>query len=309
MEKKCKKCNVVKDISEFGKDNRSKFGTENRCYLCKNANSKQYYEANKEKIKEQQKQYYEANKRKPNLQEIKTEQEKKRLFEEGKKQCNKCNIVKDVSEFSIEKRNRDGLRGECNVCRTFYYKQKYGKQYREANKEKNKVKKKAYYEVNKDKKKAYDEANKDKIREYRKQYNKANRGNLQKNEKEKLKTDSFFKLKKYTRSSIKRYLKDGKSKRTREIIGIDYKEFQDYLEVEYTDGMHLDHIVPLSWANNDEEVYTLNHYSNFQIITAEENLAKKDTYCKSENLKKVLDNHNDLAKLNKIIERNSDKIK
>ena len=72
--------------------------------------------------------------------------------------------------------------------------------------------------------------------------------------------------------------------------------------------MHLDHIIPLSWAINDEEVYTLNHYSNFQIITAEENLDKKDYYCKSENLKKVLDNHNDLTKLKKIIERNSDKI-
>ena len=102
---------------------------------------------------------------------------------------------------------------------------------------------------------------------------------------------------------------NGKSKRTPEILGLDYKEFKDYLEVEYTEGMHLDHIVPLSWANNDEEVYILNHYSNFQIITAEENLDKKDFYCKSENLKKVLDNHNDLTKLNQIIERNSDKIK
>lgn len=112
-----------------------------------------------------------------------------------------------------------------------------------------------------------------------------------------------------TRANIYRYLKDGKNKRTREVVGIDFKEFQDYLEVEYTKGMHLDHIIPLSWANNDEEVYILNHYSNFQIITAEENMAKSDSYCKSENLKKVLDNHNNITKLNQIIERNSDKIK
>jgi len=108
---------------------------------------------------------------------------------------------------------------------------------------------------------------------------------------------------------VEGYLKDGKSKRTREITGIDYKEFQDYLEVEYTEGMHLDHIIPLRWAINDDEDYALNHYANFQIISAEENLIKSDSYCKSENLKKVLDNHNDLTMLNKIIERNSDKIK
>lgn len=118
----------------------------------------------------------------------------------------------------------------------------------------------------------------------------------------------MFRLTINTRRAITRYLRDGKSKSTREIIGIDYKEFQDYLKVECSEGMHLDHIIPLSWAINEDEIYTLNHYSNFQIITAEENLAKKDTYCKSENLKKVLDNHNNLTKLNKIIERNKDKI-
>ena len=99
-----------------------------------------------------------------------------------------------------------------------------------------------------------------------------------------------------------------KSKRTEDVLGIDFKEFHSYLGKEYKEDMHLDHIIPQSWAINDEEVYILNHYSNFQIITAEENLAKRDLYCKSENLKKVLDNHNELTKLNKIIERNSDKI-
>ena len=89
---------------------------------------------------------------------------------------------------------------------------------------------------------------------------------------------------------------------------MDFKEFQTYLKEEYTEDMQLDHIIPISWAINEVEVYTLNHYSNFQIITAKENRTKSDRYCKSENLKKVLDNHNDLTKLNKIIERNSDKI-
>ena len=249
------------------------------------------------------------------------------------KKCKKCNVVKDVSEFSKDNNRKDGLQYECRVCckewrednrekikqhreankdEAKQYREANkdkAKQYRETNKEKSKEANKEYYNSNKDKYKQNYKINIEKIREYNKNYAKANRSNLRKNENERLETDSLFKLKKYTRGAIKRYLEGTKSKRTREIIGIDYKGFQNYLEVEYTEGMHLDHIIPQSWANNDEEVYILNHYSNFQIITAEENLTKSDRYCKSENLKKVLDNHNDLTKLNQIIERNSDKIK
>ena len=234
------------------------------------------------------------------------------------KKCNKCNVVKDVSEFNKTKSNKDGLDSICRECG-----REKAKRYREANKEKIKQ----YYQSNKqriiDRVKKYDKVNKEQKKIYKKLYDQDNKEHIkeyyQANKEKKIKysveykkirrkTDNFYRLKDSIRGNIYRYLKDGKSKTAREIIGIDYKEFQDYLKVEYTEGMHLDHIIPLSWAINDEEVYILNHYSNFQIITAEENLAKSDTYCKSENLKKVKDNHNNLTKLNKIIERNSDKI-
>ena len=119
----------------------------------------------------------------------------------------------------------------------------------------------------------------------------------------------MYRLKINIRRVVRKYLKGGKSKRTKEIIGINFKEFQAYLRVEYKENMHLDHIIPQNWAINEDEIYTLNHYSNFQIITAEENLSKSDRYCKSENLNKVTDNHNNLTKLNEIIKRNKDKIK
>ena len=252
------------------------------------------------------------------------------------KKCNKCNVVKDVSGFYKDKANKDGFRNDCIICR----KEKVNsRQYKDAHKEKKKerneryrknnkeivaIKAKQYREANKDKSKQYREANKDKLKEYRednkeklKEYhierykvNKERLDNYASNyRKSRRKTDSLYNLTLNTRRAIARYLNGAKSKRTKEIIGIDYKEFQDYLEVEYTENMHLDHIIPQSWAINEDEVYILNHYSNFQIITAEDNIAKSDSYCKSENLKKVLDNHNDLTKLNKIIERNSDKIK
>ena len=274
MEKKCNKCNVVKDVSEFNKAKENKDGLRGECRICRKEkvsdNNKKYREANKDRISDLQKQWREDNREK-----IKQHREANKYEAQQYREANR-DKAKQYRETNKEKL----------------------KDYREANKKKLKLASEKYYEVNIEK-----------IREYNKKYAKVNRGDLQKNENERLETDSLFKLKKTTRNAVKRYLEGTKSKRTKEIIGIDYKEFQDYLKVEYTEGMHLDHIIPLSWSINYEEIYTLNHYSNFQIITAEENLTKSDRYCKSENLKKVLDNHNDLTMLNKIIERNSDKIK
>lgn len=322
MEKKCNKCNVVKDVGEFNKTKRNKDGLDSICRECGREKAKRYREANKEKIK----QYYQSNKQriidrvkkydKVNKEQIKIR--KKQWRQDNKEHikeyylANKEKKKKYSKEYA--KANKDKLRER---ARKHYDANKEtiankSKQYREDNKEKLKEKRKQYYETNKERianyQKKYAKANEEKLKEKRKQYYEVNKDKRNQYRRHKIKTDNLFRLKRNISKGIQKYLKDGKSKRTREIIGISYKEFKDYLEVEYTKNMHLDHIIPQSWTINDEEVYTLNHYSNFQIITAEENLAKSDTYCKSENLKKVLDNHNDLAKLNKIIERNSDKI-
>jgi hypothetical protein len=338
MEKKCNKCNVVKDVSQFGKRKVSKDGLRNECKLCLLEYQRAYYKVNEYKLSKKNKEYRESKLTTKQIANRLNVAEKLKLIKEGNKRCTKCLIIKNTLEFHKSPSNKDGLTSHCMVCRN-----EKSKKYEKANREKINLVKKKYREDNKDRiseyrikykednrdkikeaTKKYSEVNRDKIKEYRKankehiakknkEYRLDNKENLKNYNleyvKSRTKTDSLFKLKLRIRGTVTRYLKDGKSKTTREIIGIGFKEFQDYLEVEYTDGMHLDHIIPLSWANNDEEVYILNHYSNFQIITAEENLAKKDTYCKSENLKKVLDNHNNITKLNKIIERNSDKIK
>lgn len=41
---------------------------------------------------------------------------------------------------------------------------------------------------------------------------------------------------------------------------------------------HLDHIIPISWAKSEEEVYKLNHYTNYQPLSAFENLAKNNRF-------------------------------
>jgi hypothetical protein len=39
---------------------------------------------------------------------------------------------------------------------------------------------------------------------------------------------------------------------------------------------HIDHIIPLSSAKNENDVYTLCHYTNLQPLWAEENLRKSN---------------------------------
>lgn len=61
---------------------------------------------------------------------------------------------------------------------------------------------------------------------------------------------------------------------------------RNYLENKFIDGMtwdnkgfygwHIDHIIPLSSAKTEEEIYKLCHYSNLQPLWAEDNMKKGD---------------------------------
>ena len=41
---------------------------------------------------------------------------------------------------------------------------------------------------------------------------------------------------------------------------------------------HLDHIIPISSAKNEEDIIKLNHYTNFQPLWAIDNLTKGNRY-------------------------------
>ena len=119
--------------------------------------------------------------------------------------------------------------------------------------------------------------------------------------------DPLINFSKNVRFHMHRYLKGKKNKKSEEILGMTLKEFQQKIGVKKK-GVHLDHIIPLSWANSEEEIYCLNHYSNFQLLDAFENRSKSNRYCLRLNLNKVLEKHNNKALVKKILDRNKDKI-
>jgi hypothetical protein len=98
------------------------------------------------------------------------------------KNCSKCGEEKGLSEFGKDKRNKDGLLGQCRVC-VAEKRKAYSKAYYEANKEKKKASSKAYYEANRENQKAYREANKEKLKKRRKTHYETNKEKIVENQK------------------------------------------------------------------------------------------------------------------------------
>jgi hypothetical protein len=233
--------------------------------------------------------------------------------------CNKCEEEKSVCEFGILKSSKDGFRYFCKVCRKKIEKNYEGdnvkkrkKKWRDNNKEK--IKKhyletkesvlnyqKKYREENEEKilesKKKYYNENKDvillKTKIYRKK-NKQKRNSLEKNKK---KNDKIYQLLTGMRSRLSTYLKKQnitKRNRTFEIIGCSPEFLKEHLEKQFISGMtwenrnewHIDHIIPLSSAKTEEELYKLCHYTNLQPLCAEDNIKKSNKIVEQFNNKK-----------------------
>jgi hypothetical protein len=161
---------------------------------------------------------------------------------------------------------------------------------------KRKDQKKQWALDNKDKvnesRKKWTDSNKEKRKEYVKEYNKRYyQLNLEKRreyskvkQKEYRQTNDLYRIKSNLRRRINRYIKK-KSKSTEDILGINYIDFLIYIQSKFTDGMsieklgneiHIDHIVPLSSAKSEEELYKLCRYTNLQPLWAKDNLSKSD---------------------------------
>ena len=185
--------------------------------------------------------------------------------EPSKKKCSKCNEFKDLTEFHKNKSDNTGFSSNCKSCQKEYCK-KWG--------EENKEYHKKWREENKEYNKKYYEKNKERIREY---------------QKNRLKTDSLFKLsynlrrRTYKAFKAKRWLKNSSNIK---MLGCDLQTANEHIEKQFKGGMtwdnhgdwHIDHIIPLASANTKEELMKLCHYTNLQPLWAEENLSKSNKF-------------------------------
>ena len=237
------------------------------------------------------------------------------------KKCSKCKEVKPYSDFHKDKKTKDGFRFSCKYCYKQYREENKDKikQYREENKEKIKQRDKQWRKENKEKikqrQKQWRKENKEKIKQLSKQYYEENKEKInQRNnqyKKQRRKTDPILRLSFYTRNSIYNSLKrKGYSKNTNtyKILGLEYEDFYKWLNTEASNGLnfdaddvHVDHVIPVSFAKTEEQVLALNHYSNLQLLTSEENLNKKNTYIKQSNLDRVMKYHPNYSMLTKIL--------
>ena len=208
--------------------------------------------------------------------------------------CNKCQIKKDVSYFYKRNGRGDGLSGYLSKCKDCQKIHNYN--YKSNNTDKYKEYMRQYREENKKKLKEYINnwriENVDKFQSGRKNWYQKNKEEVVRKNYEYCKnrksTDPLYKLSRGIKSLILISFKSKfttKSKKTIEILGCSFEEFKLHLESKFDDKMnwqnqgtywHMDHIIPISSAQTEEDVYRLNHYTNFQPLYWLDNLKKSN---------------------------------
>jgi hypothetical protein len=196
--------------------------------------------------------------------------------------CKKCLIFKPLNEFYKQKRNKDGFWNTCILCEKNKYKENSEiikhrvSEYRKNNKEKVSESKKKHYTLNREKilkqKKDYTQKTKE-IRNKKRYYL--------------YHSDNLFKLLNNLRTRMRLFIKSRnirKNNKTIKILGADPETIKKHLENQFSEGMswdnygvngwHIDHIIPLSLAKDENEIYKLCHYTNLQPLWGSDNLKK-----------------------------------
>ncbi len=186
------------------------------------------------------------------------------------KVCTKCNTEKDVTEFYSGRRR-------CKLC----YNKHKKKSTPEQREEYNRRRKEKYYENHEEeleKSKLWKKRNPEKVVEYR-------RGYMSGYEKKRMENDPLYNVSRTVRNLIKCSIYHKgftKNSRTFEILGCSYEDFKLHIESHWEDwmnwdnyglyngkencGWEYDHIIPVSSAKCEEDIYKLNHYSNIQPL-------------------------------------------
>lgn len=263
--KVCSGCKKELPLTEFYKDKYTKDGYTCYCKLCKNNRVKKWRYDNWEYCLGYQRTYMkEYRKNNPEKMRVKDRENAEKYKE---------------------------------------YRHTYAKSYRECNKEYIKERNRKYYEENKERIKEYREENKEHHKEYMKKYCQENKERLKEQHKkyyhehkddirkyqnERLKNDELYRITRYCRSRVYQFLKSKKfSKKSgtfnmvwgtpEQLLEHLHKTWYDNYGTEYNgEPVHIDHIIPLSSAETEEDIYKLCHYTNLQYLKPVDNLAKSD---------------------------------
>lgn len=179
----------------------------------------------------------------------------------GTKTCSTCGRELPVDMFGISKKNPDGRRYECRDCR-----RKSSRTYAKKNKDKIRNRHKEFYLKHKEE----------------------IRFELNEHRKNKICTDSVYRLKMAISDAMRAAMRYKKTFRENTIIenytGINGTIFKKYLlktfkdkygyEWDGVEPVNIDHIIPISAAKTREEVVALSHFSNLQLLKAKDNIAK-----------------------------------
>ncbi len=179
------------------------------------------------------------------------------------KQCNKCFKIKPFSDFSKDSCSKVGVQSKCKVC---------NKKYRIKNNEKIKLYLKDYYDSNKE-----HLINKSLERSHKKRKS---------NPLYRFKLNFFNRIRmSMNRRDINRNsesIKKGRDERMVLMTGLGVNDLWLYIESQFESWMswdnygdwHLDHIIPLYLAKNEDEVKELCFHKNLRPLCAKKNMKK-----------------------------------
>jgi hypothetical protein len=261
--KVCSKCNITKNLNEFHSDKYKKDNLSSSCKICNNNRTELYKLKNPDKVKESKKKEYLKN------IERYREHNKKYRDQNGDK------ITKYLKDYYLNNK-------EILIDRN---KERYQQKKQEIL-----HKQKEYYLKNLKNsslyQKKYRQINKEKLKKYKNQYTKIRK-----------ETDILFYLRCILSHRVREFLKTkkiNKKNKTFDIVGCSPIFLKEHLEKQFVNGMswdnkgmwHIDHIIPLSSAKTEEEIYKLCHYTNLQPLWAEDNLKKSNKIVEPFNGKK-----------------------
>jgi hypothetical protein len=191
-----------------------------------------------------------------------------------KKTCYICKIEKELNEFYGDKSKSNGVSSKCKKCHNI----RAG--------ERKKLKRKndpEYRKLMNRKRTERLTRRKKEDPEYRKLINRKKEArNVMREER-----DPVYKLKRKLRYSLRdSFRRKGYTKKTQsyKLLGEEWSVVKEHFESLFTEGMswdnmgkwHIDHIIPLSSAKNEDEIVKLCHYTNLQPLWEKDNLEKSN---------------------------------